>query len=81
MDPQHTRIKYMTDGHLVREMMLDPLLSQASTRPSPPAGLRTCADLLVRQCLQFWDSDSGKSLVYLSEEAFNYCAEHSLPFR
>lgn len=29
-DPQRTRIKYMTDGMLFRECMLDPLLSKYS---------------------------------------------------
>lgn len=29
-DPDRTRIKYMTEGHLIRETMIDPLLSRYS---------------------------------------------------
>lgn len=29
-DPERTRIKYMTEGHLIRETMMDPLLSRYS---------------------------------------------------
>ena len=35
-DAHATRIKYMTDGRLIREMMSDPLLSQCARLSNPP---------------------------------------------
>lgn len=40
--PARTRIKYLTDGMLFRECMMDPLLSKYSVimvRPGPPSAL------------------------------------------
>lgn len=47
-DPQKTRIKYMTDGMLIREMMSDPLLTKYSVIMLDEAHERTIStDILV----------------------------------